>query len=85
MSHQVGNPEDRFSCVAAQMSHLYNKKLPIQYTEIFFFLMQKLKISLKKKNDIFCNFVQNINCGYPQSTVEYPQSVFWIKNKKNFH
>ena len=31
--------------------------------------------------------VQNIDCGYtlepPRSSNEYPQSMFWIKNKKN--
>ena len=43
---------------------------------------------LKKKNDIFIIFAQNIDCGYtlepPQrgGFNEYPQSMFWMKNKK---
>ena len=40
------------------------------------------------KNDIFNIFAQNIDFGYPLeppprgSSNEYPQSMFWIKNKK---
>ena len=39
--------------------------------------------------DIFLIFAQNIDCGYtlepPQrgGSNEYPQSLFWSKNKKN--
>ena len=39
--------------------------------------------------DIFLIFAQNIDCGYtletprPGGSNEYPQSVFWSKNKKN--
>ena len=41
-----------------------------------------------KNFDIFLTFAQNIDCGYmlelPRrgSTNEYPQSMFWIINKK---
>ena len=41
--------------------------------------------------DIFLIFAQNIDCGYtlepPQrgSSNEYPQSMFWSKNKKNMY
>ena len=41
--------------------------------------------------DIFLNFAQNIDCGYtlepPQrgGSNEYPQSMFWSKNKKNMY
>ena len=63
----------------------------MQYTEIF--LVEKLE-KKKKKNilknfDIFKMFVQNIECGYslkpsPRGrSNEYPQSMFWSKNKKN--
>ena len=48
---------------------------------------------LKKKNDIFLIFAQNIDCGYTLEpprrggsrggSNEYPQSMFWSKNKKN--
>ena len=38
------------------------------------------------KNDIFLGFAQNIDCGYmlelPRRGTEYPQSIFWSKNKK---
>ena len=42
-----------------------------------------------KNFDIFLIFAQNIDCGYtlelPQrgGSNEYPQSMFWSKNKKN--
>ena len=39
-----------------------------------------MKMSSEKKNDIFYIFAQDIDCEY---TNEYPQSMFWIKNKKN--
>ena len=41
-----------------------------------------------KKNDVFLLFAQNIDCGYilepPRrgGSIEYPQSMFWSKNKK---
>ena len=48
-----------------------------------------MKIFSGKKNDIFLIFAQNIDCGYmlepPRrgGSNEYPQSMFWSKNKKN--
>ena len=60
----------------------------MQYTEIFLALKTE-KIQLKKKNDIFLFFAQNIDCGYALElprrggSNEYPQSMFWSKNKKN--
>ena len=59
----------------------------MQYTEIF--LAIKIKIFSRKKLDIFLTFAQNIDCGYtfepPRrgGSNEYPQSMFWSKNKKN--
>ena len=52
-------------------------------TEIF--------IGVKNENfqqkffDIFLIFAQNIDCGYTRrgGSNEYPQSMFWSKNKKN--
>ena len=41
-----------------------------------------------EKNDIFLIFAQNIDCGYTLEpprrggSNEYPQSMFWSKNKK---
>ena len=43
----------------------------------------------KKSFDIFLIFAQNIDCGYTLEpprrggSNEYPQSMFWSKNKKN--
>ena len=44
------------------------KNLPMQYTEIFSSL--KMENFIRKKNDIFDIFAQNINCGY---TLELPR------------
>ena len=59
----------------------------MQYTEIF----SPVKIENFHGNIfyIFLIFAQNIDCGYtlepPQrgGSNEYPQSMFWSKNKKN--
>ena len=54
-----------------------------------FFLALKLENSQLKKFDIFLVFAQNIDCGYTLEpprrggSNEYPQSMFWSKNKKN--
>ena len=57
------------------------------YTEIFEVVKNEnfqLKIF-----DIFLSFAQNIDCGYTLElprrggSNEYPQSMFWIKKKKN--
>ena len=56
----------------------------MQYTEIF--KLVKMKIFSRKKIDIFLIFAQNIDCGYTlecNARNEYPQSMFWSKNKKN--
>ena len=47
-----------------------------------------MKISPEKNFDMFNTFAQNIDCGYmlepPHvATDEYPQSMFWSKNKKD--
>ena len=48
-----------------------------------------MKIFSRKKFDFFLIFAQNIDCGYslepPRQgcSKEYPQSMFWNKNKKN--
>ena len=54
----------------------------------FFFQKQNMKNSLENF-DIFPIFAQNIDCGYmlepPRGggSNEYPQSMFWSKNRKN--
>ena len=61
--------------------------MPMQYTEIFK-VVKNEKIQLKKL-DIFLIFAQNIDRGYTLEpprrggSNEYPQSMFWSKNKKN--
>ena len=53
------------------------------------FFTEKKKLKNSSENfRYFQNFAQNIDCGYslepPRrgSSNEYPQSMFWIKNKK---
>ena len=48
----------------------------VKYKEIFFFQKQNLKISLGKKFDFLNIFFQG-------GSNKYPQSMFWIENKKN--
>ena len=74
-----------------QCVHCHYENLPMRYTEIF--LVVKIRIFTGKnfffKNDIFLIFAQNIDCGYTLEpprrggSNEYPQSMFWSKNKKN--
>ena len=59
----------------------------MQYTEIF--KVVKNEDLQQKFFDIFLIFAQNIECGYSLEpprrggSNEYPQSMFWSKNKKN--
>ena len=61
--------------------------MPMQYKKIF--KVVKNGNFLLKKFDIFLIFAQNIDCGYTLEpprrggSNEYPQSMFWSKNKKN--
>ena len=63
------------------------ENMPVQYTEIF--KVVKNENFRWKKFDIFLIFAQNIDCGYTLEpprrggSNEYPQSMFWSKNKKN--
>ena len=58
----------------------------MQHTEIF--LASQIKNFQLKKFDIFLIFAQKIDCGYALEpprrggSNEYPQSMFWSKNKK---
>ena len=67
----------------------YYENLPMQYTEIF--LALKIENFQLKNFVIFLIFAQNINCGYTLEpprrggSNEYPQFMFWSKNKKNRH
>ena len=67
---------------------VHHENLPMQYTEIFK-VIKNIKKNHSKKFDIFLIFAQNIECGYTLEppcrggSNEYPQSMFWSKNKKN--
>ena len=69
------------------MEFNHYENLPMQYTEIF--KVVKNEIFHQKNLDIFLIFAQNIDCGYTLEpprrggSNEYPQSMFWSKNKKN--
>ena len=67
--------------------HTHYENSPMQYTEIF---VRLLKLKFHEKNfDDFNSFVQNFDCGYYTGQLhrggsdKYPQSMFWIKTKKN--
>ena len=68
---------------------LHYENMPMQYTEIF--KIAKNENFQQKIFDIFLIFAQNIDCGYTLEpprlggSNEYPQSMFWSKNKKNRH
>ena len=59
----------------------------MQYTQMF--LALKIENFQLKSFDIFLIFAQNIDCWYTLEpprrggSNEYPQSMFWSKNKKN--
>ena len=60
--------------------------MPMPQTEIFL-VVKNLKFH-QKIFDIFLIFAQNIDCGYTLGrggSNEYPQSMFWSKNKKNMY
>ena len=65
---------------------IHYENLPIPCNKQRTVSATKIKSSIVK-NDIFNMFAQNIECGYtlelPRGSNEYPQSMFWIKNKKN--
>ena len=70
---------------AGQRNHYENT--PMQYTENY--LVVKNEKFHWKIFDIFLIFAQNIDCEYTLEpprrggSNEYPQSMFWSKNKKN--
>ena len=76
---------DTHGCCMSDTFHYEN--LPMQYTEII--LALKIENFQLKTFDIFLIFAQNIDCGYTLEpprrggSNEYPQSMFWSKNKKN--
>ena len=71
------------------VSFTHYENMPMQYTEIF--LALKIENFQLKKMIFFLIFAQNIDCGYTLEpprrggSNEYPQSMFWSKNKKNMY
>ena len=55
---------------------IHYENMPMKYTEMFFFFKCKNLKFHWKDFEIFNIYAQNIDC-------EYPQSIFWNKNKKN--
>ena len=73
--------------MAVKRGKKHNENMPMQYTETIFGCKNE---NFHWKNfDIFLIFAQNIDCGYTLEpprrggSNEYPQSMFWSKNKKN--
>ena len=70
-----------------QIQVIHYENLPMSYTD--FSKVVKFENFQYKNVDIFLIFAQNIDCGYKLEpprrggSNEYPQSMFWSKNKKN--
>ena len=64
--------------VLMESHDFHNENLPMQYTEMIF-LAIKIENFQLKNFDIFLIFAHNIDRG---GSNEYPQSMFWSKNKK---
>ena len=67
-----------------KMLTIHYENMPMQVTEIF--KLVKNENFQQKVFNIFLIFAQNIDCGYTAcrgGSNEYPQSMFWSKNKRN--
>ena len=77
---QVQSHEDQSVNPLRKLAHAINRD---------FFLVVKIEKFHQKNFDIFPIFAQNIDCGYTLEpprrggSNEYPQFMFWSKNKKN--
>ena len=86
-AEEIGMDENSYAFDGICVSH--NANMSVQYTAIFHGC--KNDNFQMKFFDIFLIFAQNIDCGYtlepPQrgGSNEYPQSMFWSKNKKNMY
>ena len=82
------SPTDVCKCLSRKVINalIHYENASMQYTEII--LVVKMKIFSCNIFYIFLIFAQNIDCGcmleQPRrgGSNEYPQSMFWIKNKK---
>ena len=72
--------------IVQAVCHSLQKHVLAIYRE--FLKCKKMKILMEKKIDIFYIFAQNIQCAYILEPLckggsnEYPQCIFWVKNKK---
>ena len=72
-----------------QTTHLFHITKTRLFKYIDFFTPRKGKFSDKKKSDMVRIPAQNIDCGYSLEpprrggSNEYPQSLFFLQNKKN--
>ena len=78
-----------WSSISSFPTNNHYENTPMQYKEINFCCKNE---NFHRINfDIFLIFAQNIDCGYTLEpprprrggSNEYPQSMIWIKNKKN--
>ena len=78
---------EQLSLMDSYRCYNHYENMPMQLPEIF--LALTIENFQLKNFDIFLIFAQNIDCGYTLEPLrrggsnEYPQSMFWSKNKKN--
>ena len=74
---------DRESLTLRKLAHEFFY-LPMSY-RVFFFLIAENEKFIRKNSIFFLIFAQNIDreCTRRGGSNEYPQSMFWSKNKKN--
>ena len=79
------------TCNGAKVSEILTKYTLQKHAHVIYrkFFGFKNENFQRRKVDIFLIFAQNIDCGYTLEppwrggSNEYPQSMFWSKNKKN--
>ena len=87
--HSICFPEKAELFIAPTSGSIHYANMSVQYSAIFHGC--KNDNFQMKMFDIFLIFAQKIDCGYtlepPQrgGSNEYPQSLFWSKNKKNMY
>ena len=81
---QIDGKQCEMNCLDWYVPHYEN--LPMKYNGDFFFWLKNLNFHFKK---MLFFFAQRIDRGYTLEppcrggSNEYPQSMFWSKNKKN--
>ena len=83
---EISDSETIEKHIVCELETTHKENTPMQYNAIFHGC-KNVNFQMKNYN-IFLKFAQNIDCGYtlepPQrgGSNEYPQSMFWSKNKK---